>query len=1774
MNDAPRHHHLADAAGPFTDVPTLDPHPTARGRWQPTRAGVVNSWLWANEQFAYAGGSIAMVGMNGSGKSLTSAVLFPTFVDGNVTAKNLSAAAEAAGTLTAIHTLGRPGPPKSGTWWQEYGRTDPDGPHSRTRWLTAGLWLHSGGGQRNTLDRAWFLVPARVHAQLILERDGMPVTITDLAAQLEAFDGLLFTSSPRLEQQCRDHTSVLRKEEDYPETVRELMYQPLDGTQTDALATVLRALRSVQAGDKISPRIMEETLTSALPALETRRVQSLADALSKAEQLQGHLQAAHTERGILSDVRTAYRRYVAAAATTTATTYTTLHTLHADALTARDQALDAQTLAGQRQNEAAAALQEDEDRAAQLRGTIRTLENRLNEHPGTSLADLSRHAQDCEKRAADSLQHAEQAQATHQERQAQSVADQQTADRALASWAKTTHDLGRLAGDLGAAAFHEPLASALRETQQHQTPADNGAAVAAREQAAAWGQAQSQAAERVQASLERFTIEQNEHSAAQDTYENKRQHAETAEGHAQDATDALEQAEEATRAALSRYSTHLKRLPALPDDLCNATPLNPAAIRAWVNDQTADALTKLDVRACEERADARSQAADEASARAATTGELAAKAARQATSITDALSDKADALTDTPSSLHDLVHAAREATRTTPPRPNPATHTEPSDQEESLLDALEETAHSDLSHRQLLIQQAARDLTDAARAQDRATATHTQAQQTQALADAAEATACDARSIADQEAHTWARHVHAWAHDLKILDPAGLRLPDLTGGPLDLDAAHHLAQDTATAHRSAVEALSGRLAEAELRLNTDRASLEDLDEKIRHARQGATPPTPPEWRASRHGRAGTPLWEAVEFAQHLQPDEASRLEGALLAAGLLDAWISPTGEMAVGDITLTLTPEHQGPSLADVLVPDSHTPVDPALVRRILAGIRLLQPGERPLPGQAAVGLDGTAYIGPLAAVSPATWDACHIGAAARERARRQLLADLNEKRHHATTALAASGTLVDTLKGDLTTADREQASPDPAPWRSAEEAAATTAFEAEVKNAAAGDAAQTAAAAEEHRQSASRTAQQACTNASLTMNQQAVEAALTLCTELTGHITTTTVAAKSAITATRTLHAANEHADKTQAEAAQAHHALSHARQAARETEQDHRNLPGELDLVSPAQETADRAHRRAQEATKEATTAEEALGRRTRLLTTAASHLHSTARNAFAELPVEAGALQNYRSRLQTLTASLSSWGDAALRAQFTAQTAAGSLSNAAVAKEQAERLRRRASDDQRAADHARHRHDEEVRQHERPYQQLSAELEQRLKEQSDLDTRLADRRNADQQARLDHSRKGDESKTCTARVVAAAEGRAAALTQLQGLFDHGLVAELADSEGLHRPDQPGEALDIARTVLEQRGLGRAPTRDQAATTESEARTQLDRRIRHNLSRLLEINRHVVSEDIPGTTWRRITVTHLGHASETGTAQPHMQPLSAILAGLTHTITTLENDFSEQVQNEVKGVVFSELRRDINTRIDTAQSIVDDITKTLDGVRTGVANVGIRLQWQPKNDPIATEALQLIQAADLTGNFDRMYDFFIEQLKNEEANHPTWAKRVEHVFNYRNWFTWEIALTHNEFRDDPTSDTEVFRTLTTRNNPLASLSGGEKRLVTMLPLLAAAHAFYSTEGYQGPHMVFIDELDAALDSRNLRKLLELLRTWDFDAIVTLPSMRPLLVAETQSIGIHRIHKTRTARYTIPSIWTGAGTPHTTRIHASIPTPRPHEQPETEGSA
>jgi len=110
--------------------------PGAEGRWQPTRAGVVNSWAWAEETFLFADGWLALTGPNGSGKSLTASMLITVLLDADVSQTALSVSGKAAGTLTSRHTDRNERDDKTGIWWLEYALRDSAG---HARHLTTGL---------------------------------------------------------------------------------------------------------------------------------------------------------------------------------------------------------------------------------------------------------------------------------------------------------------------------------------------------------------------------------------------------------------------------------------------------------------------------------------------------------------------------------------------------------------------------------------------------------------------------------------------------------------------------------------------------------------------------------------------------------------------------------------------------------------------------------------------------------------------------------------------------------------------------------------------------------------------------------------------------------------------------------------------------------------------------------------------------------------------------------------------------------------------------------------------------------------------------------------------------------------------------------------------------------------------------------------------------------------------------------------------------------------------------------------------------------------------------------------------------------------------------------------------------------------------------------------------------------------------------------------------------------------------------------------------------
>ncbi|MFB7632729.1 SbcC/MukB-like Walker B domain-containing protein [Streptomyces sp. NPDC056149] len=1761
MTSPTRTHDLAVFASrvskPGSPTP-IDPHPAVQGRWQPTRCGVVNSWKWANEQFFYGGGWLAMVGSNGSGKSLTGATFCPTLIDGDVSQRSLSASGLSAGTLHSTHALGHTGPPKVGVWWQEYGFTaaDIEG-EEETRWLTVGMWLRSRGGANTTVDRAWFIVSARVGVGLILEQDRNPVSIEDLAHQLAQHDGHLFTSE-QLAKSARKHLAVVAEENSFAEAIRTTMYEPLDTDQVDALTTVLRALRSVQANDKVSPAYMQATLTSALPALDGVKIKRLAEALAKTEQLQSRLGSAQSEHAVLSKIATAYRRYARAVAVKTSARLLD-HDAAAQQLSRSEASLKRQQDEQKDLHRSAStALQELEEAIDELSTTVNMLQLKADGHPGASLDRLG---QEAARRETDATRH--EADASTAKSHAEE--SRHSSDEASVKATEAARHLKDLLAELrvqahaaNAEAYYEQCTAAAAPLMTHPSapPAESTEAQtrAAKEVFQTWLHDRTVTIDKINSALAVLTAACTVRDDARDAHASLQQQADLKEQEWDALVEQAEAAEEEARTEIRQRLTGFRHLAPAPQELLGASPLDVDALRTWAEASLRQALDSIDV----ERHKAEVSALDKLLTQALGSRDraqgAAAAAARSCTGSLSDLNEQLAGLVELPAVFGELSECVAQAARLCAPEGD-LRGLDP-DGSVQRMNALAGAAEREANSRRALLEEANRLLHEHGIARTNAQESDAQAHAAEAAATQAAGDLAAAQKAAREAAVTWVRHVDQWAAQLQELDRATLRVP--ANIPVHNADLEHLADDVAEARDTALTQLTTTQTKAADDASRLSGLLDELTDQIREAEQETTGPEEPTWRPDRTGRPGAPLWALVDFAPGLDGERADRLEGGLLAAGLLDAWVSHDGEWADGDIHLRPGVPADGPTLADLLVPDCENRVLRERVHTLLVSIPLTDidamAQRHPLT---AVTADGMVRSGVLGASSPTDWKSRYIGAPARERARQALLSALRAQRDTTAAHLREAEQKVQRAKESIARVKEESRYPDPVLLLEERRAAAQQAIETQRLR----TQATTARAAADGKialaDQAECAAARACEAARVLPELLDVQTCLSVCIEVPRLVERVLGAGRAAIGAAASVHEAVTQVDEYENRNALAAIALAEARQEADAACAEHSAFPS-LDAVRKARAAAGRAQGDAELAVSQAEQAKTAVEQRESDVTHARSALSAVARTTDGRtLPTDPAVVGTYRTTITELRARISDWAEAMARTRLLASDAARQHTAADGAEEQARDVTSRAQQERSAAAKARHVFEEAKRQHGLDYQQLAIDLSTKRAELNSAKTRKAHElqraRNAnDELIRIIERLDMHEEKAAVAQAA-----RARSVEELQRLFDQDLISEVTTTDPLHRPDTAEEAVATARRLVLQRGHGTSPTPDNAEHEEAAALKEVGTRIQKIRLDLSRLSRDISIEDIPDTSWRRVVVTERsqvagGPSSEVASTKP----LRAALDDLGHSIATLESDFDEQVRTEVKGAVLTDLRKHIQVRIQLAREIVAGITATLANVRTGVARVGVKLSWVEKaNDPIAREALSLIQDLDTEGEFDRMYNFFVQQLLHEEGTAVPWPERVTNVFDYRNWFTWEISLTHTDFAE-PGNTAEVFRSVSPRRNPLDKLSAGEKRLATMLPLLAAARAFYEADGYVGPRMIFIDELNSALDESNLRKLLALLRSWEFDLLVTLPTMQPLLVKETGTIGIHKIfHEGIGLRYAIPSIWSGHGAPTTARI-------------------
>ncbi|WP_433657861.1 hypothetical protein ACQPW1_39210 [Nocardia sp. CA-128927] len=158
-------------------------------------------------------------------------------------------------------------------------------------------------------------------------------------------------------------------------------------------------------------------------------------------------------------------------------------------------------------------------------------------------------------------------------------------------------------------------------------------------------------------------------------------------------------------------------------------------------------------------------------------------------------------------------------------------------------------------------------------------------------------------------------------------------------------------------------------------------------------------------RRDRTGTPGESLWRLIDFRPEIDDRARAAVEGALLGAGLLDAWVTPDGvvlDPETWDAILVPGTAQTGPTLADLVVAVEFDDIAESVVTEILVGIGIIDDEAVGEPATPWISPDGRWAIGPLRGRTGQEY-ASYIGPRARDAARNRQL-DLLDTRLDALT--------------------------------------------------------------------------------------------------------------------------------------------------------------------------------------------------------------------------------------------------------------------------------------------------------------------------------------------------------------------------------------------------------------------------------------------------------------------------------------------------------------------------------------------------------------------------------------------------------------------------------------------------------------------------------------------------------------------------------------------------------------------------------------------------
>ncbi|MFD9812125.1 TIGR02680 family protein [Streptomyces sp. NPDC059080] len=345
---------------------------TARSRWQPYRAGILNIWRYYDETFTFHQGRLLLRGQNGSGKSKALELLLPFLFDASLRPNRLSTF---GGSERTMHWNmlgeGTSGKTRVGYVWMEFRRIGDDGGE---QWFGCGARLQASV-HTSTAHADYFTTSSRIAhpgGVHVVNESGQPLT---RAALVDAL---------------RDRGEVYPSSTDYRTAVRRELFAGMGEQRYESLLSALLQLRQPKLSERLDPSLLSTLLSRALPPLGEGEITELAEGFERLDRQRGHLDRLDAEVSAADTVASrqrAYARRVLRAGAATLISATT----EMDDLTraARHSAEEYEKALAERES-ALARRDEQETRAHALEETIEGLRERDAYQQGEELDGLRR----------------------------------------------------------------------------------------------------------------------------------------------------------------------------------------------------------------------------------------------------------------------------------------------------------------------------------------------------------------------------------------------------------------------------------------------------------------------------------------------------------------------------------------------------------------------------------------------------------------------------------------------------------------------------------------------------------------------------------------------------------------------------------------------------------------------------------------------------------------------------------------------------------------------------------------------------------------------------------------------------------------------------------------------------------------------------------------------------------------------------------------------------------------------------------------------------------------------------------------------------------------------------------------------------------------------------------------------------------------------------------------------------------------------------------------